>query len=144
MISWDARMLADQAQDAPDSLDATQENRTVGWLPLFRDGTALISVMIAGGVAIHALSMRVVATALPSVVTEIGGLRFFAWTTTVAVVSGIWGAAIAASLVKLRGLRDAYRISLLLFATGSIACAVAPNMAVFLAGRLFQGLGGDY
>jgi MFS family permease len=142
MISWDARMLADQAQDAPDSLDATQENRAVGWLPLFRDGTALISVMIAGGVAIHALSMRVVATALPSVVTEIGGLRFFAWTTTVAVVSGIWGAAIAASLVKLRGLRDAYRISLLLFATGSIACAVAPNMAVFLAGRLFQGLGG--
>jgi MFS family permease len=135
-------MLADQAQDAPDSFDATQENRAVGWLPLFRDGTALISIMMAAGVAIHALSMRVVATALPSVVTEIGGLRFFAWTTTVAVVSGIWGAVFAPSLGKLRGLRDAYRISLVLFAIGSITCAVAPHMAVFLAGRLLQGLGG--
>jgi MFS family permease len=135
-------MLADQAPDTPDSFDTTKDNRAVGWLSLFRNGTALISIMIPGGVAIHALSIRVVATTLPFVVTEIGGLRFFAWTTTVAVVSGIWGAAFVASLVRLRGLRDAYRISLVLFSTGSIACAVAPNMAIFLAGRLFQGLGG--
>ena len=95
-----------------------------------------------GGVAIHALSMRVVSTALPIVVTEIGGLRFFAWTTTVAVVTAIWGAAFSASLVRLRGLRDAYRISLVLFAGGSVICASSPNMGVFLAGRFFQGLGG--
>ncbi len=100
--------------------------------------------MIAGGVAIHALSMRVVSTALPIVVTEIGGLRFFAWTTTVAVITAIWGAAFAASLVRFRGLRDAYRISLVLFAGGSVICASSPSMEVFLVGRLFQGLGGGF
>jgi MFS family permease len=100
--------------------------------------------MIAGGVAIHALSMRVVSTALPIVVTEIGGLRFFAWATTVAVITAIWGAAFAASLVRLRGLRDAYRISLGLFAGGSVICATSPSTEVLLLGRLFQGLGGGF
>jgi MFS family permease len=136
-------MLAREAQDTSSRLDAAQRNgAAAGWLSLFREGNALVSVMITGGVALHALSMRVVATALPSVVTEIGGLPFFAWTTTVAIVSALWGAAFVASLVRSRGLRDAYRISLALFAAGSIGCAVAPNMAVFLTGRLFQGLGG--
>lgn len=129
------------AQDT--SLDATDGGGTAGgWLSLFRDGNALITVMITGGVAIHAQSMRVVATTLPSVVADIGGLRFFAWTTTVAIVSAIWGAAFSASLVRSRGLRDAYRISLVLFATGSAVCAMAPDMGLFLLGRLLQGLGG--
>jgi MFS family permease len=88
------------------------------------------------------LSLRVVATILPAVVGEIGGLRFFAWTMTVAVVSAISGAALAASIARSFGLRGAYRASLVLFATGSIACAVAGNMGLFLAGRFFQGLGG--
>ena len=77
-------MLAEKTEGAL-NVPSAQDNRAeAGWLSLFRDGNAPISLMIAGGVAIHALSMRVVSTALPIVVTEIGGLRFFAWTTTVA------------------------------------------------------------
>jgi MFS family permease len=136
-------MLAQETQDASPPIDSGKpEDTAAGWLALFRGGNALVAVMISGGVAIHAMSMRVVATALPSVVTEIGGLPFFAWTTTVAILSAIWGAAFAASLVSLRGLPGAYRISLGLFAAGSITCAVSPDMTIFLAGRLFQGLGG--
>jgi MFS family permease len=129
--------------DASSPASATADsNRNVSWLALFSNGNAAISVMLTGGVAIHALSLRVVATVLPSVVPEIGGLRFFAWTTTVAVVSAIWGAAFAAPLARSRGLRGAYRASLVLFVAGSIVCALAPNMGVFLTGRLFQGWGG--
>jgi MFS family permease len=137
-------MLARETQDRTRSPATTQAGGTpsAGWLSLFQGGNALIATMISGGMAIHAMSMRVVATALPSVVAEIGGLPFFAWTTTLAVVSAIWGAAFAATMVGLRGLREAYRISLGLFAAGSITCAVAPDMAIFLGGRLFQGLGG--
>jgi len=129
--------------DASSVTGATVDsNRDPGWLALFSNGNAAVSVMLTGGVAIHALSLRVVATVLPSVVPEIGGLRYFAWATTVAVVSAIWGAAFAAPLARSRGLRGAYRISLVLFIAGSITCAAAPDMGVFLAGRLFQGLGG--
>jgi hypothetical protein len=44
------------AQDTTSSLDAAHDRGAAGgWLSLFRDGNALVSVMITGGVAIHAL-----------------------------------------------------------------------------------------
>ena len=113
-----------------------------GWGALFGGGNAGPLVVLTGGVLMHALSLRVVATVLPPAVAEIGGLRLFAWTVTVAFVGAIWGAAFAAPLAVSRGLRDAYRISLLLFAGGSAACATAPGIGLFLAGRFLQGLGG--
>ena len=139
----DVSVCADDTEISDASSVTAATSRNAGWPALFRNGNAAISAVLTGGVAIHALSLRVVSTILPSVATEIGGLRFFAWTTTVAIVSAIWGAAFAAPLAKSRGLSGAYRASLLLFAAGSIACAAAPDMGVFLVGRLFQGLGGD-
>jgi MFS family permease len=113
-----------------------------GWGALFGGGNLGPLLVLTGGVLIHALSLRVVATVLPSAVAEIGGLRFFAWTLTVAFVSAIWGAAFAAPLTARQGLRGAYRASLLLFAAGSAACALAPTIGFLLAGRVLQGLGG--
>jgi MFS family permease len=113
-----------------------------GWAVLFAKGNGGPLVVLTAGVLMHALSLRVVATVLPSAVAEIGGLRFFAWTVTLAFVGAMWGAAFAAPLAVSRGLRDSYRISLLLFAGGSAACATAPGIGLFLVGRLLQGLGG--
>jgi MFS family permease len=118
------------------------EAAATSWIALFRGRNLGCSIVLTGAVAIHALSLRVVITVLPSAVAEIGGLRFFAWTMTIAMVSAIWGAASAARLASSRGLSGAYQIALSLFVCGSLTCAIAPSMAVFLAGRLFQGLGG--
>ena len=52
------------------------------------------------------------------------------------------GCGVRRAAGDLRGLRGAYRTSLLLFAAGSAACALAPNIGLFLAGRVLQGLGG--
>lgn len=130
---------ADQASDAsrPPGEDARD-----GWGALLTGRNLGRSVVLTGAVAIHALSLRVVVTVLPVAVAEIGGLRFFAWTMMVAMVSGIWGAASAAPLAVSRGLRRAYHIALALFVVGSVFCAVSPSMGVFLVGRLLQGLGG--
>lgn len=138
-------MLFGKAEDrATRSADRAVAKRTgtASWRDLFTAGNMAVSAMLTGGVAIHALSLRVVATILPSVVAEIGGLRFFAWATTLAMVGSIWGAALAAVLANSRGLKGAYRVSLVLFASGSTICAVAPNMMTLLIGRLFQGFGG--
>lgn len=122
--------------------DARGGGANRGWLGLFDEGNAAVSVLLMGSVGINALSLRVVVTVLPSAVVQFGGLAFFAWATTVAVLGAIWGAAFAASLAALCGLKAAYRISLVLFPLGSIACAAAPDMSVFLIGRFLQGLGG--
>jgi MFS family permease len=123
-------------------VSSDETNRVIGWRDLFAHRNASVSLMLTGGVAIHALSLRVVTTILPSVVEEIGGLPFFAWVTTLAMVSSIWGAALASTLVNSRGLQQSYRISLILFAAGSVTCAIAPDMAIMLVGRLLQGFGG--
>jgi MFS family permease len=120
----------------------TEDTAHGSWRALFRGANFARSVVLAGGAAIHALSIRVVVTVLPAAVAEIGGLRFFAWTMTVAMVSAIWGAVSAAPLAASHGLRNAYHIALSVFVIGSIICAAAPSMAVFLAGRMLQGLGG--
>jgi MFS family permease len=127
----------------PEAIDrAGSQSAPAGWGVLFGAGNLGPLLVVTGGVLIHALSLRVVATVLPSAVAEIGGLRFFTWTLTVAFVGAIWGAAFAAPLAGRRGLRGAYRASLLLFASGSAACALAPTIGFFLAGRALQGLGG--
>ena len=82
-------MLASETEsDRSSSASVTSDSSAAaGWPALFASGNIAVSVMLTGGVAIHALSLRIVSTVLPSAVTEIGGLPFFAWTTTVAIVS---------------------------------------------------------
>lgn len=112
------------------------------WLTLFAHGNAGRSLLLAGGVAVHAVSVFVVATILPSVVADIGGLSFYAWTTMLFVTGSITGSAVVPSMLGHLGSRVSYRVALGLFALGSIVCAMAPDMVVLLAGRLVQGFGG--
>jgi MFS family permease len=112
------------------------------WLTLFVGRNGALSFVLAGGLAVHAVSVFVVATILPGVVAEIGGLAYYAWTTMLFVVGSISGSAVAASMLAHRGSRASYRMALALFIAGSLTCAVAPAMWVLLVGRLLQGIGG--
>jgi MFS family permease len=113
----------------------------VGWAELVRGGNAGRTAVVGGGMIIHALSTFIVTTILPSVVREIGGLRYFAWSTVLYVVGSLLAAALCARVLRGIGVRNTYRVALLGFAAGSVACALAPAMPVLLAGRLVQGLG---
>jgi MFS family permease len=113
-----------------------------GWRFLLRDGNGPRALMLAGGVALHAVSIYVVATIMPLVVAEVGGIAFFAWTATLYVAGSLCGAAAVPGVMARMGPRGAYRMAFALFALGSLVCSVAPSMAVLLLGRLVQGVGG--
>lgn len=113
-----------------------------GWRDLLAGGNAARLLVVTGGVALHAVSIYVVATIMPTVVGDLGGLSFFAWTTTLYVAGALTGAA-AVPLILARGSpRRAYRIGFLVFMLGSLGCAAAPSMGLLLVGRLAQGFGG--
>src|SRR5437899_6395482 len=112
------------------------------WLALFVGGNGARTFVLAGGLAVHAISVFVVATILPGIVRDIGGLAYYAWTSMLFVVGSIGGAVIAPSLLALLGSRGSYRVALILFVAGSLVCAAAPAMSVLLIGRLLQGIGG--
>jgi MFS family permease len=112
------------------------------WSALFTTERAPISIMLSGGVAVHALSVHVVATILPSAVYEIGGMEYYAWTTTLALIGAILSSVCATALSGGIGPRRAYWMALATFAAGSAMCGVAPTMGILLAGRASQGIGG--
>ena len=55
---------------------------------------------LAGGVALHAINVYIVTTILPSIIKDIGGLEYYAWNTTLFVVTSIVGSALSARLIQ--------------------------------------------
>ncbi|MBZ7924003.1 MFS transporter [Ensifer adhaerens] len=113
-----------------------------GWRALLTGDNAVHSLVLSGGVALHALNVYVVTTIMPSIVREIGGLEYYAWSTTVFVAASILGAALSARLLGAVGAGRAYAVGALVFGLGTLFCATAPSMAMLLAGRAIQGFGG--
>jgi predicted MFS family arabinose efflux permease len=111
------------------------------WAELVRGENAARSAVVGGGVVMHAITVFIVTTILPSVVRDIGGLRFFAWSTTLYVAASLLSGAVTSRVLARLGPRRAYRLALALFLIGSVICAMAPDMAVLLGGRFVQGCG---
>ncbi|MFS3134032.1 MFS transporter [Gluconacetobacter sacchari] len=112
-----------------------------GWGALFSGGNAARSVTLAAGVMLHAVNLYMAMTVLPSAVRDIGGMRYYAWNTSLFVAASIAGSSLSARLLGRFGPRHAYAIATAIFAIGAMLCATAPEMSVMLAGRVMQGIG---
>ena len=112
-----------------------------GWGELLRGAHAVRALVVGGGMAMHAINVFIVITILPSVVRDIGGLEYFAWSTTLYVLASVLAGGFCGRILPRIGARNLYRLALLLFALGSVMCALAPSMPALLVARLVQGLG---
>ncbi|MFJ2545315.1 MFS transporter [Pseudomonas sp. NPDC087612] len=120
----------------------TAHPQPASWAELLHGRNALRSIALAGGVALHAINVYIVTTILPTVIADIGGLAFYAWSTTLFVATSIIGSTLSAQLIERLGARAAFLLALAVFSLGSVICAAAPSMPVLLIGRSVQGLGG--
>ncbi|MGL4860982.1 MAG: MFS transporter [Enterobacteriaceae bacterium] len=102
------------------------------------------TLILSGGVTLHALNLYITITVMPSIVADIGGLNYYAWSTTLFIVASIAGAATTVRLLHNLGARKAYIVAATLFALGTLLCALASNMPFLLLGRIIQGLGGGF
>lgn len=127
---------------AADSASPVSNPSTAAWGDLFRGRNGWRALALTGGVALHAVNVHIVTTVLPSVVAEIGGLDWYAWSTTLFVVGSIVGATLSVRLLAALGPRGACLAALAAFTAGSMGCALAPAMPWLLAGRTVQGVGG--
>lgn len=115
---------------------------TGSWSELLSGRNGLRSIALAGGVALHAVNVYMVATVLPSVVRDIGGLSYYAWNMTLFVLASILSSALSPKALDKYGPQHAFLMAIALFAAGTAACAAAPTMGWMLAGRTLQGFGG--
>ena len=115
---------------------------TGSWRDLLAPGRRGTVAVLCGGVLLFATDTYVTASLLPSAVAEIGGERFYAWVTTVYLLTAVVASALVGRLLAVWPARRAYVLALVAFGVGTAIDSVAPDMGVLLVGRAVQGLGG--
>jgi MFS family permease len=109
---------------------------------LFQGHRAAHTLLLMLGVGVPATGVFIVSTVLPSVVMDIGGAAFYAWSSTLYTVASILGTASGGFVRATLDLRRGYMVGALVFVVGSVGCALAPHMLVLVGARAVQGWGG--
>jgi len=91
---------------------------------------------------LFALDQTVVGTALPVIVTELGGNELYVWAVTVYLLTSTISGPIWGKLSDLFGRRPILLGAVVLFLAGSVGAGLAQEMWQFLLLRGLQGLGG--
>ncbi|GAA0960973.1 MFS transporter [Kribbella koreensis] len=112
------------------------------WRELLGLSYAPVAVVLAGGVLMEASNVYLTTSLLPTIVGDIGGTGFYAWTMTAFLVASVISSMLVSRILITRGSMAAYLLAFGLFGLGSLVAAVSPGIGVFLAGRAVQGFGG--
>ncbi len=91
--------------------------------------------------ALASFESTVVATAMPTIVGELKGLRLYSWVFAVFLLASTLTMPLYGRLADLYGRRRTLLSAVVLFAGGSLLCAAARSMGWLVAARALQGLG---
>ena len=114
------------------------------WSNLLAEGRLPRFVLICLGVWMNAADSLVTATIMPSVGADLDGYAYFSWAVAGFLVGAIVAGASAGRLSEIVGLRRATVFSGLVFGAGCMLSALAPNISMFLVGRVIQGIGSGW
>ncbi|MGH7651778.1 MAG: DHA2 family efflux MFS transporter permease subunit [Gemmatimonadaceae bacterium] len=89
-----------------------------------------------------ALDSTIVSTALPTIVSELGGLEHLAWVVTVYLLAQTIVTPIYGKLGDLYGRKIVLQSAIVLFLVGSALCGLSRDMTELIIFRAVQGLGG--
>ena len=81
------------------------------------------------GLFLAALDQTIVATALPTIVGELGGLDYYSWVVTAYLLSSTVCTPIYGKVSDIYGRRITFQVAVLVFLLGSLLAGVAPGMA---------------
>lgn len=101
-----------------------------------------IFVAVLLGMLLAALDQTIVATALPTVVADLGGAGHQAWVVTSYLLASTIATAIVGKLGDLFGRKQVFCVSVVFFLLGSVLCGLANSMTTLVAARALQGIGG--
>ncbi len=128
-------MSSDSRVEGQSSVEAAFESmpRTQVMITL---GCAMVGLFLA------ALDQTVVGTAMPRIISDLGGFDRYTWVTTAYLVASTITVPIVGRLTDLYGRKLFYLAGLVLFLVGSVACGFAESMNQLIGFRALQGMGG--
>lgn len=115
------------APAAPPVLDVRQRNIVFGTIML--------------GVLLAALDQTIVGTALPTIVSDLGGASHMSWVVTAYLLAETVATVLVGKFGDLFGRKLVFQVSAVIFITGSFLCGLATDMSLLIAWRAVQGIG---
>ncbi|MFB7718036.1 MDR family MFS transporter [Nocardia sp. NPDC056100] len=109
--------------------------------PLSRARINVIFGTVVLGMLMAALDSTIVATALPTIVADLGGSGHMAWVVTAYLVAEAIATALAGKFGDLFGRKLIFQLSGAIFILGSIVAGMAHGMDLLIIARAVQGLG---
>ncbi len=102
-------------------------------------GPILLALMVSTGVI--AIDATILATAVPSIVKDLGGFSSFPWLFSVYLLAQAVSVPVYAKLADTLGRKPLMLLGIGLFLLGSVLCGFAWSMPALIAFRAVQGLG---
>ncbi|MGW8888212.1 DHA2 family efflux MFS transporter permease subunit [Streptomyces sp. NPDC055749] len=124
--------MAQQLSPPPLAPGEGRSTRTV----LVAIGALLLGMLLA------ALDQTIVATALPTIVSELGGMDHLSWVVTAYMLAATAATPLWGKLGDQYGRKKLFQAAIVIFLIGSALCGVAQNMPQLIGFRALQGLGG--
>ncbi|MGW5179856.1 DHA2 family efflux MFS transporter permease subunit [Streptomyces sp. NPDC004082] len=106
-------------------------------------GSVLVSIgALLLGMLLAALDQTIVSTALPTIVSELGGLEHLSWVVTAYLLASTAATPLWGKLGDQYGRKRLFQLAIVIFLIGSALCGMAQNMPQLIGFRALQGLGG--
>ena len=101
-----------------------------------------IFLAIVLGMLLAALDQTIVATALPTIVANLGDAGHQSWVVTSYLLASTIITALVGKLGDLFGRKRVFQAAVLFFVAGSVLCGLAQSMTMLVGARALQGIGG--
>jgi len=88
-----------------------------------------------------ALDQTIVATALPKIVNDLGGISQYSWVFTAYMLTSTVTVPLYGKLGDVHGRKNLFLIAIVLFLAGSLLCGAATSMTQLVLFRAVQGIG---
>lgn len=104
-----------------------------------------IMIILAGlmaGMLLAALDQSIVGTALPRIVSDLGGLDQLSWVVTAYLLTSTATTPLWGKISDLYGRRRIFQAAIVIFLIGSVLAGMSQDMAQLIIFRAIQGIGG--
>ncbi|MFJ2769841.1 DHA2 family efflux MFS transporter permease subunit [Streptomyces sp. NPDC087300] len=106
-------------------------------------GGVLVSIgALLLGMLLAALDQTIVSTALPTIVSDLGGMDHLSWVVTAYMLAATAATPLWGKLGDQYGRKKLFLTAIVIFLVGSALCGMAQNMPQLIGFRALQGLGG--
>jgi EmrB/QacA subfamily drug resistance transporter len=104
-------------------------------------GRALLLAALIACTFLTALDVLVVATAMPTIVAQLGGMSLYAWVFSAFLLAGTVTVPVFGKLSDIYGRKPIFTLGTVIFLVGSALCGMAQDMTQLIIFRAIQGLG---